>query len=335
MFQLPPVYERSHTDFLDDENRYVLSQLLPIRELSFLEGLLARKIGMMPQWTITGERILCTLLEICQNHVVSVVSPEDWYRKSIVGKRKAFNREGPLWKVTVGAVNGDANIYTHLYRKQFAKARIPPKKHLGSFLVSEDALPTIGTNLDVRHFIVGQYVTASGKSIDWGFQGGMHRWGMRGQPTLKTTKSHRRIGSIGSVGDARVWPGKRMPGHMGYEWVTVSGLEVVRMNIDKQVIYVKGSVPGDIGNMLLLKDCLQPEKKLKVGPMPTWLPSISEAERDSETDEEATMNKLGANEIISHKLFNFTTPTLTFSDEDAKKAIGRDKTKAKIAKVKK
>lgn len=58
------------------------------------------------------------------------------------------------------------------------------------------------------------------------FQGGMHRWGMRGQPTRRTTKSHRRIGSVGSVGDARIWPGKRMPGHMGYEWRTVSGLEV-------------------------------------------------------------------------------------------------------------
>ncbi|VDM73092.1 unnamed protein product, partial [Strongylus vulgaris] len=235
---------------------------------------------MLPQWTVEGERILCTLLEVCevsifdvifsisknkhdeghyiehylpfiyflvgklhfdefifsskcnsirctvfQNHVISVVSPEEWYRKSIVGKRKAFNREGPLWKVTVGAVNGDSDRFTRAYRNQFTRACVPVKKHLGSFLVSEEALPSVGTSLDVRHFNVGQYVTATGKTIDWGFQGGMHRWGMRGQPARNTTKSHRRIGSIGSTGDARVWPGKRMPGHMGYEWVTVSGLE--------------------------------------------------------------------------------------------------------------
>lgn len=354
---LPPVYERSHANYLDDQNRALIQDVICAEKSVFDNlarcsqsgvsnseeigpttrrvGLIARKIGMIPQWTTSGERILCTLLEICQNHVVSVVSPEDWYRKSIVGKRKAFNREGPLWKVTVGAVNGDASIFTHAYRQQFTKANVPPKKHLGSFLVSEEALPTIGTRLDVRHFIVGQYVTVSGKTIDWGFQGGVHRWGMKGQPALNTTKSHRRIGSVGSTGDARVWPGKRMPGHMGYEWRTVSGLEVVRMNIDKQVIYVKGSVPGDIGEILLLKDCLQPEKKLKVGPMPTWLPPIAEVEGDTEEDKEAATNKLRANEIISEKLFDFTSPTLTFSDEDAKKAVGRDKTKAKIAKVKK
>ncbi|RCN46060.1 ribosomal protein L3 [Ancylostoma caninum] len=286
---------------------------------------------MLPQWTVDGDRILCTLLEVCENHVVNTVSPSDWYRKSIVGKRKAFNREGPLWKVTVGAVNGDPDKFTHAYRNQFTRACVPVKKYLGSFLVSEEALPTVGTSLDVRHFTVGQYVTASGKSIDWGFQGGMHRWGMRGQPARNTTKSHRRIGSIGSVGDARVWPGKRMPGHMGYEWVTVSGLEVVRMNIDKQVIYIKGSVPGDVGTMILLKDCLQTEKKLKKGPVPTWLPSLETVEEESESEDDQ-QNILRDKEILSPKLFNFSSPTIMFSDDDAKKTLGRDKTKAKIAK---
>ncbi|VDK25888.1 unnamed protein product [Anisakis simplex] len=64
----------------------------------------------------------------------------------------------------------------------------------------------------------------------------MHRWGMKGMPANRTTKSHRRIGSVGSTGDARIWPGKRMPGHMGYEWVNTSGLEVLRINPSKQVI---------------------------------------------------------------------------------------------------
>ncbi|CAJ0598742.1 unnamed protein product [Cylicocyclus nassatus] len=350
---LPPVAERSHEDFLDDANRTLLCEVVAAEKRAAMSlaatstqqceaalaeieppvrrvGLLVRKIGMLPQWTVDGDRILCTLLEVRENHVVSVISPEEWYRRSIVGKRKAFNREGPLWKVTVGAINGNYDRFTHAYRKQFERACVPVKKHLGSFLVSEEALPTVGTSLDARHFTVGQYVTATGKTIDWGFQGGMHRWGMRGQPARNTTKSHRRIGAIGSTGDARVWPGKRMPGHMGYEWVTVSGLEVVRMNIDKQVIYVKGSVPGDIGEILLLKDCLQPEKKLKTGCLPTWTPSVEEG-----SDTEKSADVLRDKELLSPKLFNFSSPTIMFSDEDAKKALGRDKTKAKIAKVKK
>nr|CDJ94308.1 Ribosomal protein L3 domain containing protein [Haemonchus contortus] len=350
---LPPVYERVHADYLDDSNRELLREVkeaekscanhlsapssqseakiaeieLPTRRV----GLLARKIGMTPQWTITGDRVLCTLLEICQNHVISVTSPDEWYRRSIVGKRKAFNREGPMWKVTVGAVDYDADRFSLAYRRQFIRAGVPTKKYLGSFLVSEEALPSVGTKLDARHFSVGQFVTATGKSIDWGFQGGMHRWGMRGQPARHTTKSHRRIGSVGSTGDARIWPGKRMPGHMGYEWVTVSGLEVLRMNIEKQVIYVKGSVPGDNEEILLLKDCLQPEKKLKTGPIPTWLPSLETAEEESE--EQSAVSR--PNEILSPKLFSFSSPSIIFSEDDAKKSAGRDKTKAKIAKVKK
>lgn len=311
--------------------------LTDIPDSSRRVGLVVRKIGMLPQWTTDGNRILCTVLEVNENHVVSVTSPESWYKASVIGKKKAFNRQGPMWRVTVGSGNDDPTKYTHAYRKQFIKASVPVKEKLGCFLVTEDALPSPGQPLDARHFGVGQYVTATGKTIDWGFQGGMHRWGMRGQPTRRTTKSHRRIGSVGSVGDARIWPGKRMPGHMGYEWRTVSGLEIVRVNIDKQVIYVKGSVPGDIGEALLLKDCLQDEKRLKTGPMPTWAPTLDtiEEESDSTQHEEVVPKSLLFNETFSPKIFRFTSPSIIFTDADAKKAAGRDKTKAKIAKVKK
>ncbi|CAI4230453.1 unnamed protein product [Auanema sp. JU1783] len=348
----PPVFEKGHTDLIDDANKALLKKVSELEldqnvktsqlkaaecsaELSEIPsdtrrvGLLVRKIGMMPQWTNTGDRVLCTLLELADNHIVNTVSPDTWYRTSLIGKRKAFNREGPLWKVTVGAVDSPNGHFTNAYRQQFIRAGVPVKEHLGAFLVSNDAVPPVGTPLDIRHFTVGQFVTATGKSIDWGFQGGMHRWGMRGQPKRRTTKSHRRIGSVGSVGDARIWPGKRMPGHMGYEWVTVSGLKIIRMNFEKQVLYVKGSVPGEVGEILQLKDCLQSQKKLKHGPIPTWTPSLSAI--PEETEEQVVENT----EAFVPELFRFTSPSIVFTDADAKKSVGRDKTKAKIAKVKK
>lgn len=79
-------------------------------------------------------------------------------------------------------------------------------------MTTEEAVVKPGTLLDVRHFQVGQHVAVTGKTIDWGFQGAMHRWGFKGGPERGTTKSHRRLGSTGSKGDARVWPGKRMHG---------------------------------------------------------------------------------------------------------------------------
>ncbi|MFH4981257.1 hypothetical protein AB6A40_007966 [Gnathostoma spinigerum] len=238
-------------------------------------GLLGRKIGMLPQWLNDGTRVLCTMLEIPDNQVVGVVDPDTWYKNSLVGKRKAYGIDGPMWKVTVGAVNGDPREYTHEYIGMFERRGIPVKEHFASFMVTEDAVLEQSTPLYARHFLVGQYVTVTGKTIDWGFQGGMHRWGMKGMPALNTTKSHRRIGSIGSTGDARVWPGKRMPGHMGYEWVTTSGLQILRINPAEQVIYLKGCVPGDIGEMLLIKDCLQERKRAKDLPFPTFIPEKS------------------------------------------------------------
>ena len=90
-------------------------------------GLVVRKIGMLPQWTNDGNRILCTVLEVDENHVVSVTSPDSWYKASAVGKRKAFNRHGPMWRVTVGAGNDDPTKYTLAYRRQFARAGVPTK----------------------------------------------------------------------------------------------------------------------------------------------------------------------------------------------------------------
>ncbi|CAJ0573968.1 unnamed protein product, partial [Mesorhabditis spiculigera] len=237
-----------------------------------------------------------------------------------------------MWKVTVGAIDTDANEYHRLYRRLFQDAGVPVKKELASFLVSPDALPALGQRLDVRHFNVGQYITATGKTIDWGFQGAMHRWGFRGQPEKGTTKSHRRVGSIGSVGDARVWPGKRLPGHMGYEWRMVPGIQIVRMNLDKQVIYVKGNVPGDVGEKLLLKDCLQAERHPKELFVPTWNSTIIPTTEEGEPINNPVFKY---NEAFIPTLFRFDSPSIVFTEEHGKKGSARDKTKAKIAKVKK
>lgn len=114
-----------------------------------------------------------------------------------------------LIQITVGAENASPAFYTNAYRAMFEKIGVPVKKHLRSFLVTEDAVVEPGTKLDVRHFSVGQTISATGLTIDWGFQGVMHRWGMRGLPKKGPTKAHRRVGSIGVKSQAKVWLGRR------------------------------------------------------------------------------------------------------------------------------
>lgn len=85
----------------------------------------------------------------------------------------------------VGAGNVDSIFYTDAYRRIFNQINVPLKETLAGFVCTPDAILKPGTKLDVRHFNIGQYVTISGKTIDWGFQGVVHRWGMKGQPKLQ------------------------------------------------------------------------------------------------------------------------------------------------------
>jgi len=295
-------------------------------------GLIARKIGMHPMWLNDGTRVLCTLLEIPENHVVSVTDPDTWFKTSLVGKRKAFNRRGARWRVTLGAIDINPTFLTPAYRQIFERANVPYKDKLACFDTTGDALIKPGAVLDVRHFQPGQFITATGKTIDWGFQGGMHRWGMRGMPKRGTTKSHRRIGSIGSTGDARVWPGKRMPGHMGYEWRVTSGLEVLRINPVKQVIYIKGCVPGDIGEILLLKDHLSDKKAVKNPPFPTYFLKEDDVKP---MRGEVSIADVTKHDLYADSLFRFTSPSVVYTEQDETKSPARDKSRAKTAKIKK
>ncbi|VDN07675.1 unnamed protein product [Thelazia callipaeda] len=296
-------------------------------------GMIARKIGMFPQWTVDGTRFLCTLLEFPKNVVISAVDPETYYRISIVGKRKAYGRYGPRWRIMIGAEDGDPSKYSAQYRAAFERHGISVKKHIAAFLVTEDAVVRPGTELHICHFKVGQFITATGHTIDWGFQGGMHRWGFKGMPARRTTKSHRRIGAIGSKGDARVRPGKRMPGHMGYEWRSIPGLEVLRINPEKQVMYVNGSVPGETGEILLIKDCYHDKKKVLNPHFPTFY-----FEKDFEAETKCNENPDSLfvyedGEFFARRLFRMTMPSIVFTEPEEFKGIKRDKTKAKTAKV--
>lgn len=151
-------------------------------------------------------------------------------------------------------------------------------------------------------------------------------------PARNTTKSHRRGGSVGSTGDARIWPGKRMPGHMGYEWRTSSGLEILRINPLKQIIYVKGTVPGDVGETLLIKDYLIDKKAVKNPPFPTYVLSEEDI-RPNYGD--VSIGEITKHDMYSDKLFRFTSPSIVFTEKDETKAPARDKSRAKLAKVKK
>lgn len=136
----------------------------------------------------------------------------------------------------------------------FNKAKISPRKVISEVPKNTNEQYTVGQELKVNIFNIGDKVDVTGISIGKGFQGGMKRWHWKGGPKTHGSTSHRRAGSIGSsTTPGRVIRGHHMPGHMGNRRITTFGLRVIKVDIDNNLLVVKGSVPGYKSNYLSIR----------------------------------------------------------------------------------
>lgn len=194
-------------------------------------GLLGRKLGMTQIYGENGRLIPVTVVEAGPCRVVQVKTAKtDGY----LAVQLAFGlkREKRVNKPMLG---------------HFKKANVPPTYHLREF-------PTDGQGVEVGQTITaetiqkGEMVAVSGISKGKGFAGVMKRHHFRGGPATHGSMFHRTPGSIGASSfPSRVFKGKRLPGHMGAERVTIQGLEVVDVRADENLVFVRGAVPGPTG----------------------------------------------------------------------------------------
>ncbi|MGD9638226.1 MAG: 50S ribosomal protein L3 [Alphaproteobacteria bacterium] len=216
-------------------------------------GLLARKLGMSRLFKEDGVHVPVTVLQLDNCEVVSVrTKAKDGYDA-----------------VQIGAGQVKAKNVTKAMRGSYAKAKIEPKQKLIEFRVSEDCLLEAGSKFLPSHFVVGQFVDVSGFSIGKGFAGAMKRHNFQGlEASHGVSVSHRSHGSTGQHQDpGRVFKGKKMAGHMGDEKVTVQNLEVVAVDDARNLIMVKGGVPGHKGSLLKVRDSVKKSLPKDV-PMP-------------------------------------------------------------------
>ncbi len=144
-------------------------------------------------------------------------------------------------------------------RQRFAQAQIEPKRKLAEFRVSPDSLIEVGAELTADHFVPGQLVDVTGTSKGKGFQGAMKRWNFGGlRATHGVSVSHRSHGSTGQRQDpGKVFKGKKMAGHLGDERVTTQNLEVVKADVERGLLMVRGAVPGSKGGWVLVRDAVK------------------------------------------------------------------------------
>jgi len=203
-------------------------------------GLITRKVGMTRLFNEEGAHVPVTVLKVdgCQ----------------VIAHRTA-DKDG-YNALQVGCTAAKVKNVTKAQRGHYAKAKVEPKRHLVEFRISADAFVDVGAELSADHFVVGQRVDVTGTSIGKGFAGAMKRYGFRGlRATHGVSIRHRSIGSTGQHQEpGRVFKGKRMPGHMGDERVTVQGLVVVATDAERGFVMVKGAVPGAKGGFVLVRD---------------------------------------------------------------------------------
>lgn len=136
----------------------------------------------------------------------------------------------------------------------FKKLNIAPLKMIREVSKEPNKEYQVGEELKVDLFKSGEFVDITGTSRGQGFQGGMKRWNWAGGPKTHGSMSHRRVGSIGSsTTPGRVWKGHHMAGHMGAARVTLQNLKVVKVDAEKNLLLVKGAVPGSKNSYLIIK----------------------------------------------------------------------------------
>jgi large subunit ribosomal protein L3 len=203
-------------------------------------GVIVRKLGMSRVFNDIGEHIPVTVLRLEDTEVVST---------------RSMDKDGYI-AVQLGFGSRKVKHTTKPMRGHFAKANVEPKERLAEFVVSEDALLSVGDKLSVSHYVVGQKVDVVGTSQGKGFAGSMKRHNFGGmRASHGVSVSHRAHGSTGNSQDpGRVWKGKKMAGQMGNVRVTTQNLTVVKLIEDENLILVQGSVPGSKNGIILLSD---------------------------------------------------------------------------------
>jgi len=206
------------------------------------KAILGTKLGMTQIFAEDGKVIPVTVVEagpctVIQNKTVE----KEGYNSVVVGYGEV--REKSLNKPQKGI---------------FAKANVACKKYLREFRYEDEANLAVGDEIKADIFEAGEKIDVSGTSKGKGFAGPMKRWGLHRGPMSHGSGYHRGSGSMGACSNpGRVMKGKKLPGHMGVVKVTVQNLEIVKVDVENNLILVKGAIPGNKGGLVTIRNSVK------------------------------------------------------------------------------
>mmetsp|Transcript_32120 Transcript_32120/g.44533 ORF Transcript_32120/g.44533 Transcript_32120/m.44533 type:complete len:381 (-) Transcript_32120:152-1294(-) len=244
----------------------------PWTDSSKRTGLIAVKVGMTSTWDEFGARLPLSVLWVDSCQVLQIKTEQNEGFNSMqlgMGSKKL--------KQVSSALAGHMTARGGLGEEDL-------KRKLREFRVSADAVLPEGTEVRASHFAAGQYVDVQGTTIGKGFAGVMKRHGFKGGPASHGSSGfHRGAGSTGQCQDpGKTFKGKKMAGHMGNKTRTVPCAWVYKIDASRNLIYVKGQVPGHAGNFVYVKDSIRKPPDPETVPFPTAILAEGQSWEDSE-----------------------------------------------------
>ena len=206
-----------------------------------MKGILGRKKGMTEVFTTDGKLIPVTVIEV-EDNIVSQVKTTETDGYNAIQLATVEKKESRSNKPEMG----------HL-----KKANTTPKRFLKEIRGVDVANYALGDVLKADVFTAGEMVDVTGTSKGKGFQGVIKRHNQHRGPMTHGSQYHRGVGSMGTLLPMRVLPGKKLPGHMGGEQVTVQNLEVIQIDLENNCLLIKGNVPGPKNSLVFVKSAIK------------------------------------------------------------------------------
>lgn len=205
------------------------------------KAILGKKVGMTQVFTKEGLAVPVTVVETGPCFVVL---------------KKTVERDG-YGAIQVGFGEKRERLFNKPAKGHFSKAGVRPLRFLKELRIDDWDSYQVGQEIKADLFSAGEKVDVVGTSKGKGFAGAIKRHNFHRGPMAHGSKYHRRPGSLGAKGPARVYKGRKLPGHLGAARVTVQNLEVVRVDADRNLLAIKGAIPGPRGGLIMIKDSVK------------------------------------------------------------------------------
>jgi large subunit ribosomal protein L3 len=209
------------------------------------KGILGKKIGMTQIFSPEGKAVPVTVIE---------AGP------CVVVQKKAVPTDG-YEAIQLGFDAKKERLVNRPMKGHFNKAGVKPYRFLHELRVAADDDFAVGQEINADVFSEGEWVDVTGTSKGKGFAGVIKRWNFNRAAMTHGSMYHRRPGSLGATDPARVFKGRKMPGRMGHQQVTIQGLQVVRVDAGRNLLLIKGAIPGANGGYVVVKKTVKRAKQ--------------------------------------------------------------------------